>query len=97
MLAPMPSTRRPLFALAALLLLCGAGAACVSRMVAMPGASFSGPPPPLDAEGRVLEARLAAHVQVLAERIGERNVPASPERLEAAAQYVSSSPTPATR
>lgn len=88
MLAPMPSSRKALAALVLLLVLAGAGGACVSRVVAMPGASFSGTPPPLDAEGRALEARLAAHVQVLAERIGERNVPAFPERLEAAAQYV---------
>jgi hypothetical protein len=64
------------------------GAACVSRMVAMPGASFSGAAPPLDAEGQALRARLGAHVDELALRIGERRVPAFPERLEAAAAYV---------
>jgi hypothetical protein len=43
-------------------------------MIAMPGASFAGPLPPLTSEQLQLEVRLRAHVQMLAGEIGPRNM-----------------------
>jgi hypothetical protein len=43
-------------------------------MIRMPGRSHAGPLAPLTEEGRALRDRLAGHVQVLAGKIGERNV-----------------------
>lgn len=56
-------------------------------MVAMPGTSYRGPLPPLSAEEDGLRARLETHVQVLAGRIGERNVWRY-TALRAAAEYI---------
>jgi len=57
----------------------------------MPGESFAGPRPALDAEGEVLRARLGHHVDVLAGQIGERNALRRPEALEQAARYLEES------
>jgi Zn-dependent M28 family amino/carboxypeptidase len=54
-------------------------------MVAVPGASWSGPLPPLTEEERLMEGRLRGHVAAIAAR--ERNV-FRPAELEAAAQYI---------
>lgn len=56
-------------------------------MVKMPGRSHKGPLPPLAPEERELGERLRAHVQVLAGRIGERNLTRY-DALEDAALYV---------
>ncbi len=53
----------------------------------MPGRSHQGPLEPLTVEQRALETRLRAHVTVLANDIGERNV-AAPERLTSARDYL---------
>lgn len=53
----------------------------------MPGVSVAGPLPPLDANQEVLRERLRAHVQVLAEEIGERHHHQR-RKLDAAADYV---------
>jgi hypothetical protein len=70
----------PLFALAM------AGGA-YWMMLQMPGESYRGTPPPLDAEGQALRDRLQEHVRMLADEIGERNY-WQPERLHAAAEYL---------
>ncbi|MDR5866201.1 M20/M25/M40 family metallo-hydrolase [Halomonas koreensis] len=53
----------------------------------MPGSSYRGTPPPLDAQGEALRGRLQRHVRALAEGIGERHV-WRPEALRAAAAYI---------
>jgi Zn-dependent M28 family amino/carboxypeptidase len=53
----------------------------------MPGTSFRGEPPPLDADGEILRERLHGHVQALAEGIGERHY-WRPEALQAAGNYI---------
>ncbi|HUG52959.1 MAG TPA: M28 family peptidase [Vicinamibacteria bacterium] len=53
----------------------------------MPGRSHQGPLPPLDRETTLLRERLRSHVEVLAGRIGERNL-WRPEALAEAARYV---------
>ncbi len=62
--------------------------ACVHGMVAMPGESFRGAPPPLDEGGRAMAEQLSADVQRLAVDIGERNVARRPEGLAAAASFI---------
>jgi hypothetical protein len=57
--------------------------------VRMPGRPFTGPLAPLTPEQRVLEARLRAHVRVLAGDIGERSI-ARYEAVGQAAAYVDS-------
>lgn len=61
----------------------------VLLMTRMPGHSYRGASEPLTEEEAVLRDELRAHVEQLAGRIGERNVPRY-EGLEAAAQYVRS-------
>ncbi|WP_163559963.1 M20/M25/M40 family metallo-hydrolase [Halomonas sp. NO4] len=56
-------------------------------IVHMPGSSYRDTPPPLDARGEALRARLQGHVRTLAETIGERHV-GRPEALRAAADYI---------
>lgn len=53
----------------------------------MPGASYSGPLPPLSTEESRIRERLLAHVQTLAGQIGERNLWHYPALL-AAADYI---------
>lgn len=60
-------------------------AACFSRMVSMPGASYAGPP--AQANGP-LEQALKADVTHLATTIGERNVENAPAALEQTAQWL---------
>ena len=50
----------------------------------MPGDSWSGPLPPLSAQQRLIRDNLRSHVEVLAGRVGERNV-WRPEAMAAAA------------
>lgn len=57
------------------------------QMFHMPGSSYQGTPPPLDAQGEALRVRLRTHVRALAEGIGERHV-WRPEALRAAADYI---------
>ncbi len=54
---------------------------------AMPGSSFRGTLPPLSHRERDIRDRLAMHVEVLASKIGERNVWRM-QALDAAARYV---------
>ncbi|MDN3556850.1 M28 family peptidase [Halomonas maura] len=56
-------------------------------MFHMPGSSYRGTPPSLDAQGEALRGRLRTHVRALAEEIGERHV-WRPEALRAAADYI---------
>ena len=56
-------------------------------MTFMPGKSWSAPVPPLSGEEQQIHDRLKHHVEVLAERIGERNVWHA-EALAAAAMYI---------
>ena len=56
-------------------------------MTFMPGKSWSAPVPPLAAEEQRIHDRLRHHVDMLAERIGERNVWHA-EELAAAASYI---------
>ncbi|WP_444677986.1 M28 family peptidase [Halomonas sp. E19] len=56
-------------------------------MFAMPGGSYQGTPPPLDADGEALRERLHAHVRVLSEEIGERHY-WRPEALHQTADYI---------
>jgi Zn-dependent M28 family amino/carboxypeptidase len=67
--------------LAALLILLGAGIAYIFHM---PEESHTGPLPPLTAAEARIRAGLAAHVEMLAGTIGERNVWRYPALLEAA-------------
>ena len=53
----------------------------------MPGESFEGEPPPLTREQEALASRLRAHVVMLAETIGERNL-AHYDGLELARDYI---------
>lgn len=53
----------------------------------MPGVSYRGTPPPLDAEGQALRERLRGHVLTLSQRIGERHV-WRPETLRETASYI---------
>ncbi|MEW5738517.1 MAG: M28 family peptidase [Myxococcota bacterium] len=80
--------RRSVIALGVVLLLMGGLAASLTRMTSMPGVSFSDAPPLLDAEGKALRMRLTLDVEELAVRIGERNVPAFPQRLDLSATYL---------
>ncbi|MGH7538103.1 MAG: M20/M25/M40 family metallo-hydrolase [Gemmatimonadales bacterium] len=57
--------------------------------VKMPGRPFAGPLEPLTADQRALEARLGAHVRVLAGQIGERSA-ARYEAVQQAAAYLDS-------
>ncbi len=83
-----PREKRKLFwltarwSLVALLL-----AAAVGYTVAMPGTSHAGPFEPLNDQERSLRERLRAHVVMLAETIGERNV-WRPQELKASAEYI---------
>ena len=61
----------------------GLGVYCIR----MPGASFIGELPPLDAAGQELRGRLTMHVRVLAGQIGERNANVMPQ-LSQAADYI---------
>jgi hypothetical protein len=61
--------------------------ACGWYVTGMPGESWSGPLPPLSAEQRLIQDNLRSHVDMLAGRIGERNV-WHPEALAAAADYI---------
>ncbi|MGQ4877277.1 M28 family peptidase [Billgrantia sp. LNSP4103-1] len=56
-------------------------------MLHMPGTSFRGDPPPLEADGEMLRERLHGHVRALSEQIGERHYWRS-EALEAAERYI---------
>ncbi|MBA2778507.1 M28 family peptidase [Halomonas kenyensis] len=56
-------------------------------MLHVPGSSFQGEPPPLGAEGEMLQERLHRHVRVLADEIGERHY-WRPEALQAAGDYI---------
>jgi Peptidase family M28 len=60
---------------------------CGFTMIRMPGKSYRGPLPPLNAEQTALRDELRRHVQKLAGEIGERNV-FQPKKLNAAADYV---------
>jgi Zn-dependent M28 family amino/carboxypeptidase len=55
--------------------------------IRMPGVSYSGPLPALSAESEMRRERLRAHVQVLAQEIGERH-PGAPHKLNQAADYI---------
>jgi len=55
--------------------------------IRMPGESFAGALPPLTAVQDSLAARLRAHVEMLAGRIGERNA-SRPAALDSAAAYI---------
>jgi hypothetical protein len=55
--------------------------------IRMPGRSFDGPLPPLNAEQQVVQQRLRAHVAFLAGRIGERNY-MKLRALDSAANYI---------
>lgn len=55
--------------------------------IQMPGKSFEGPLPPLDAEQLEVQRRLRAHVDMLAGRIGERNHMRM-RALDSAAAYI---------
>jgi len=57
-------------------------------MFHMPGASYSGPLPPLTPAEQELSRQLEAHVRILAGEIGERNVPGHPEALARASEYI---------
>jgi hypothetical protein len=59
----------------------------VFRIVAMPGRSFRGIPPPLSAEERNLQNLLARHVGYLADTVGQRNLERD-SALGAAAAYI---------
>ena len=61
---------------------------CGWWMFRMPGKSWTGPLPELDAEGRALRDRMRAHVEMLAGTIGPRNV-FDRHGLDAAERYVS--------
>jgi Zn-dependent M28 family amino/carboxypeptidase len=56
-------------------------------MIRMPGESYSGPLPAATDEIRALERQLRAHVDMLADEIGERNVFRYPQ-LVSAAEYI---------
>lgn len=60
------------------------------RYTWMPGSSFRGGLAPLDSEQAALARRLRAHVEALAEEIGQRNI-SNRGSLELAAAYISSS------
>lgn len=62
-------------------------ALCGYFMSRMPGRSFSGPLPELSASELLLKDHLHAHVEMLAEKIGERNV-WQYENLQRAADYI---------
>ncbi len=72
--------------LLALSLLCF-GAAIIYLATQMPGDTYSADLTPLDAETSLLAERLAAHVQVLAGEIGERNA-GNLSKLNQAADYI---------
>jgi len=72
-----------------LIVLLAAGVVLVRIMFRMPGKSFAGTPAPFSAEEESMRAHLEAHVQKLAQEIGERNY-FLPDKLEAAAAYVES-------
>jgi len=57
------------------------------KMTRMPGESFAGALPALTDEQVAVSAKLSAHVHMLAETIGERNM-ATPGTLERAAVYI---------
>jgi Zn-dependent M28 family amino/carboxypeptidase len=59
-------------------------------VINMPGESYRGPFQPLNAEEALIRDRLRAHVEVLADRIGERNLWHYPA-LQAAAAYIEDS------
>ncbi len=59
-------------------------------MIRMPGNSFCGSLPPLNAEQTALRDELRRHVEKFAGEIGERNV-FQPKRLNAAADYIETS------
>jgi len=61
-------------------------------MIRMPGSSYSGPFLELTDQEREVQERLAAHVRVLAEEIGERNI-WTHAALEEAADYIDRSLT----
>ena len=65
-------------------------ALCGYFMSRMPGRSFSGPLPELTPSGLLLKDRLSAHVEMLAETIGERNV-WQYDNLQRAADYIEGS------
>lgn len=56
-------------------------------MLKMPGVSYRGSLPPLNAQQLVIRDHLATHIEELANKIGERNVE-NPKNLEAAANYI---------
>lgn len=60
-------------------------AGCFSRMVSMPGESYSGPPARPDA---TLEAAQKADVTQLASGFGERNLVNRPESLARSAEWL---------
>ena len=60
------------------------------KIASMPGKSFSGRLKPLRAEETELRDQLRRHVEMLADRIGQRNV-FQPQALAAAADYIESS------
>lgn len=73
--------------LSGLLLIVGLLLIGVWMMLAMPGSSFSGKVPPLNAEEQALRERLRGHVDYLAGYIGERNTE-HPGTLQQAAVYI---------
>jgi hypothetical protein len=82
-------TRRVL-TISAVLLTAAAGLHLCHCAVLMPGDSFKGPLPVLKAEQSSTADQLRTDVQVLAGRIGERNV-AHPDQLAAAEDYLAAS------
>lgn len=59
------------------------------RMFRMPGHSFQGPLPPLTKEQMDIRDQLSIHIEQLAGKIGERNIP-NYHNLQKAAQYIES-------
>jgi hypothetical protein len=81
-------SRKALYRIAfGLVVLGGAAAWGFAMMTKMPGRSFSGPLPALTEKESVLAARLRAHVEALAGRIGTRDF-ISPAKLADAERYV---------
>jgi hypothetical protein len=81
------ATRRAVRVLVALGAVLAAALGLAACSTWMPGRSFRGPLPPLDARERAYEGELRAHVRALAEGIGERNLQ-HPEALEKALVYL---------
>lgn len=81
------TSRRVKRLLAVLVTLLGTEFGLVACCTVMPGTSFQGPLPALDAREQGYERELREHVQALAGDIGERNLDA-PDKLDQALVYV---------